>query len=64
MEYLTENDTSLSESLEIADGLGYKPSDLNSEILATLLKSQNIREEFFELRHEINDFFETIKEKI
>ena len=38
MKYLSENDNSLRESMEIADELGYKPKNINSELLATLLQ--------------------------
>lgn len=57
IKYLQENDPSLNESLEIAAEYGYDLKNLNSEILASLLKSQNVRDEFFELRDEINEFF-------
>lgn len=58
MDYLRENDTSLQESMEIADEYGYEPKHLNSELLATLLASRNAREEFAELEVEIEEFFE------
>jgi len=57
MEYLMENDASLNQSLEIAHELGYTTENLNSELLASLLASQNARIEFAELEDEINDFF-------
>lgn len=41
MDYLKENDPSLSESLELAEEYGYKLKDLNSEKLASILKSNN-----------------------
>ena len=44
MEYLKENDPSLSESLEIAAELGYDFKNLNSEILASLLASRKEEE--------------------
>ena len=62
IKYLQENDPSLNESLEIASELGYELKNLNSEILASLLKSQNVRDEFLELRDEINDFFESLED--
>ena len=49
IEYLKENDPSLRESLEIAAEYGYELQNLNSETLASLLKSQNNREEFQDL---------------
>lgn len=62
IEYLQENDPSLCESLEIASELGYEVKNLNSEVLASLLKSQNVRDEFLELRDEINEFFESLED--
>ena len=62
IKYLQENDPSLNESLEIAAEYGYETKNLNSEILASLLKSQNVRDEFSELRDEINEFFESLED--
>lgn len=62
LKYLQENDPSLNESLEIAAEYGYEVKNLNSEILASLLKSQNVRDEFSELRDEINEFFESLED--
>ena len=61
MEFLLNNDNSLRESFEIASELGYNVSDLNSEILASLLASKLVREEFCELEGEITAFFEDIE---
>lgn len=55
MEYLQEEDTSLTESLEIAQELGFKPKDLNSELLASLLKTRRAEEKFQELSEEIEE---------
>ena len=55
--YLKENDPSLRKSMEIAQEYGYEPKSINSELLASLLASQNAREEFYELQDKINDFF-------
>ena len=60
--YLQENDPSLQESLEIAADLGYEVKNLNSEVLASLLKSQNVRDEFLYFRDEINEFFESLED--
>lgn len=64
IEYLQENDPSLRNSLEIASEYGYEISNLNSEILASLLASQNIREDFYKLEDEITEFFDEIREEI
>jgi hypothetical protein len=49
IEYLKENDPSLNESLEIAQYYGYELKNLNSELLASLLKTRNNEEEFYKL---------------
>jgi len=55
MQYLMDNDTSLCDSLNIANDMGYKTCDLNSEMLASLLASQNAEEEFYEYEAQINE---------
>ena len=64
IEYLTNNDASLTTSLELADNAGFDLKSLNSEILASLLASENARESFYECRDEIEDFFEDIVDEI
>lgn len=61
--YLRENDPSLKESLGIASEYGFELDSLSSETLASLLKSQNERENFIELESEINDFFSGLEEE-
>ena len=61
--FLAEHDPSLQISLEIAAELGFEVKNLNSEILASLLASENVRNEFYELKHEINSFFEELEEE-
>lgn len=46
IEYLKENDQSLAESIEIASDMWYETKDINSELLASLLKSQNNMEDY------------------
>ena len=43
--------------------MGYEVQNLNSEILASLLASKLVRDEFYELESEINDFFEELEEE-
>lgn len=62
--YLQENDPSLKESLGIASDFGFETKNLNSEILASLLASQNVREEFNEKESEINDFFSDLYDEL
>ena len=57
MKYLSENDNSLRESMEIADELGYEPKNINSELLATLLQQRNLEEELNGLTNEIEQCF-------
>ena len=61
IEYLKQNDPSLRESMEIAQEYGYEPKSIPSELLASLLASQNAREEFYELQDKINDFFSELE---
>lgn len=64
MDYLRENDPSLQESLEIASEFGLEIKNLNSEVLASLLKTQNVTEEFYELRDEVNSFFSELYDEL
>jgi hypothetical protein len=48
MQYLIENDCSLSESLEIAHEYGYNLDNLNSETLATIHASRKKENDFYE----------------
>ena len=57
IEYLMNNDTSLSDSLALAADLGYETRNLSSELLASLLASNKSREEFIDLRSQIEEFF-------
>ena len=60
IEYLTRHDNSLMESIEIAIDYGYELKNINSELLASLLASQNSREQFNNYQNEINEFFNTL----
>ena len=64
IDYLRDNDPSLKESLEIAVEYGYEIKNLSSEVLASLLKTQNVREDFNELETEINTFFSELYEEL
>lgn len=52
IQYLLKNDASLRESIEIAMEYGYELNSIDSELLATLLKSQKNREEWEEMKEE------------
>ena len=49
MNYLIENDVSLDESLEEADAMGLSVTDLNSEMLATILLQKMLNENINEV---------------
>ena len=55
MDYLSENDASLSESIEIAVDMGYSLENLNSETLASLHASQKARDDFWRIKDDINE---------
>jgi hypothetical protein len=55
MDYLSENDASLSESIEIAVDMGYSLENLNSETLASLHASQKARDDFWNCKNDINE---------
>ena len=57
LEYLSENDPSLQESLGLAHDMGYTADKINSELLATILKQQNASEAIEEFRDEIEEVF-------
>ena len=57
MDYLSEHDVSLKESLGLASELGYSLDGLSSEVLATLLKQQNLNTEFSEMYSELEELF-------
>ena len=61
IDYLSENDPSLQESLNIAHELGFSVDSLNSELLASLLITENVKNDFYELENDINDFFEQLQ---
>ncbi len=48
MKYLSENDQSLAESIEIAVEYGFELESINSELLASLLNKRNIECDFYD----------------
>jgi len=62
IDYLAENDPSLHESLRLAYEFGFELSKLNSEVLASLLASENCRNDFSKLSDEIDEFFNELNE--
>lgn len=58
IKYLMENDPSLTESMEIANNSGYQfTCDLNSELLASLHATEKAKENFANMKTEIDYSF-------
>ena len=64
IQYLKENDASLSDSIEIALEYGYTLENISSEILASLLASKNAMENFYNLESDINTFFLELNDEL
>lgn len=62
IEFLQENDPSLTRALEIAQEFGYSLDDLNSEKLATILNYEILTEELGKIRDEIDDLIDERQE--
>jgi hypothetical protein len=60
IEYLKEHDNSLRESLNLAAELCLEVQNLSSEVLASLLASQNARNDFYKKEEEITNFFNSL----
>lgn len=58
LEYLEEHDASLKYCLSLAADNGYETKDISSELLATLLASENALQEFHNYTDEIVEFFD------
>ena len=60
IEYLSENDKSLMDSIGIALENGYTLENINSELLASLLASQKVSEDFYDKEEDITNFFNSL----
>ncbi|HEY6143693.1 MAG TPA: hypothetical protein VIV55_09815 [Flavobacterium sp.] len=60
IEYLKNNDASLQASLSLASEYGYTLDNLSSETLASILATNNARNEFSELEYEFEKFFDDL----
>ena len=58
MDYLMANDDSLKDSIAIALECGYELKNVNSELLATLLKQNLMNEELSNIESEIESIYE------
>ena len=56
IKFLAENDNSLKESINLASELGYDIKNVNSEMLASLLATELLRNELNSYESYINDF--------
>jgi len=63
IDYLSKNDPSLHESLQLAADFGFNLTDLSSEVLASLLASENCRNDFSALEIDIVEFFNELNEE-
>ena len=59
--YLKKHDPSLRESLSVADNLGFKLTNINSEILASLLATELTMQQFEELESEFTSLLEELE---
>ena len=60
IDFLKNNDPSLTVSLGLAAEMGFTIESLNSEILASLLASDMLRNDWFKLEIEITDFLDSL----
>ena len=61
MEFLSEHDPSLNQSLALAHEFGCSHENLNSELLASLLASEMLREEVLMKSEDINEIINDLK---
>lgn len=59
---LKEEDPSLKESIGLALELGFDLADINSELLASLLASKKVREDFYSYSTEIEQYYEQLED--
>jgi len=57
MEYLMDNDISLSESLALASDTGYETKELGSELLATILMQNIEQEKLYKAKDDLEELF-------
>ena len=62
LDYLKENDCSLSDSIDLAIEYGYQIEDLNSELLASLHASREVRQEYNDQESDLIEVWELIEE--
>ena len=62
MKYLSENDSSLTTSLEVAHEMGYEVNNINSELLATLLMQQNELDALYNAKDDLEMLYDEFLE--
>ena len=60
MKYLKENDASLDRSINLAVSAGYDLSSINSTLLADLLRENELQENFYLCKDQIDEIFKTL----
>ena len=60
MKYLKENDASLDRSINLAVSAGYDLSSINSTLLADLLRENELQEDFYLCKDQIDEIFKTL----
>jgi hypothetical protein len=60
IQYLSENDKSLMDSIGIALENGFTLENINSELLASLLATQKVSEDFYDKETDIDNFFNSL----
>jgi hypothetical protein len=60
IQYLSENDKSLMDSIGIALENGFTLENINSELLASLLATQKVSEDFYDKETDIDEFFNNL----
>jgi hypothetical protein len=61
IEYLRKHDPSLETSLSLAHYMGFSLDKLNSETLASILASENVREDFSGIERELDELCEELQ---
>ena len=62
IQYLAENDNSLRESISLAEDIGLSISDITTEVLASLLASEQARIDFNDISDELGELIEQLNE--
>ena len=61
IEYLRKHDSSLRTSLGLAHEMGFSLDKLNSETLASILASENVKEDFSGIERELDELCEELQ---